>query len=90
VGATDAFEEALKLDPNNAQAKSGLDAVKRAVEAEAKSDGLDGDPSAGLGGMFSDPGMMQKLANNPKVSGICTKCMHASRLGCPVYLQAIV
>lgn len=68
VGATDAFEEALKLDPNNAQAKSGLDAVKRAVEAEAKADGLGGDPSAGLGGMFNDPQMIQKLAANPKTA----------------------
>ncbi|KAL5118585.1 Hsp90 cochaperone [Pleosporales sp. CAS-2024a] len=68
LGATEAFEEALKLDPNNAQAKSGLDAVKRAVEAEARYDGLNGDPSAGLGGMFSDPKMIQKLANNPKTA----------------------
>ncbi|EAT83108.1 hypothetical protein HBI56_071190 [Parastagonospora nodorum] len=68
VGATEAFEEALKLDPNNAQAKSGLDAVKRAVEAEARADGLGGDPSAGLGGMFNDPNMIQKLANNPKTA----------------------
>lgn len=68
VGATDAFEEALKLDPNNAQAKSGLDAVKRAVEAEARADGLGSDPSGGLGGMFSDPNMIQKLANNPKTA----------------------
>lgn len=68
VGATEAFEEALKLDPNNAQAKSGLDAVKRAVEAEARADGLGGDPSAGLGGMFNDPHMIQKLAANPKTA----------------------
>jgi stress-induced-phosphoprotein 1 len=66
VGASDAFEEALKLDPNNAQAKSGLDAVKRAIEAEARGDGFSGgDP---LGGMFSDPQMFQKLANNPKTA----------------------
>jgi len=68
VGATEAFEEALKLDPNNAQAKSGLDAVKRAVEAEARADGLGSDPSAGLGGMFNDPQMIQKLAANPKTA----------------------
>jgi stress-induced-phosphoprotein 1 len=42
--------------------------VKRAVEAEAKADGLGDDPSAGLGGMFSDPNMIQKLANNPKTA----------------------
>ncbi|KAK6431261.1 Hsp90 cochaperone [Oleoguttula sp. CCFEE 5521] len=67
VGATDAFEEAVKLDPANASAKSGLEAVKRAVEAEARADGMD-DPSGGLGSMFNDPKMMEKLAKNPKTS----------------------
>ena len=65
VAAKDAFDEALKLDPSNAQAKSGLDSVMRAIEAEAKEDGVTGDP---LGGMFNDPQMIQKLANNPKTS----------------------
>ncbi|KAI0621947.1 Zn-dependent protease contains TPR repeats [Pyrenophora tritici-repentis] len=64
VGASDAFDQALKLDPNNAQAKSGLEAVKRAIEAEANDDG------AGLGGMFSDPNMIQKLAANPKTAAL--------------------
>lgn len=70
VGAKDAFEEALKLDPSNAQAKSGLDAVDRAIEAEARADGAGGmgDLGGGLGGMFNDPQMIQKLANNPKTS----------------------
>ncbi|MCJ1442916.1 MAG: Hsp90 cochaperone [Stictis urceolatum] len=68
VGANDAFEEALKLDPANAQAKSGLAAVKRAIETEAKADGLGSDPSGGLGGMFNDPQLMQKLAANPKTA----------------------
>jgi stress-induced-phosphoprotein 1 len=63
VGASDAFDQALKLDPNNAQAKSGLEAVKRAVEAESGGD-------AGLGGMFSDPKMFQKLAANPKTASL--------------------
>jgi stress-induced-phosphoprotein 1 len=36
LGAHDAYEEGLKLDPNNAQNKSGLAAVNRAIEAEAK------------------------------------------------------
>ena len=70
VGATEAFEEAFKLDPANAQAKSGLDAVKRAVEAEARDDGFPGDPSAGLGGLFSDPNMIGKLAGNPKTASL--------------------
>ncbi|PNS15631.1 Heat shock protein sti1 [Sphaceloma murrayae] len=66
VGAVDAFEEALRLDPKNAQAKSGLDSVQRAIAAEARADGAD--PSGGLGSMFNDPQMIQKLANNPKTS----------------------
>ncbi|KAK5094633.1 Hsp90 cochaperone [Lithohypha guttulata] len=66
--ANDAFEEALKLDSTNAQAKSGLDSVKRAIEAEARADGVTGDPAGGMGGMFSDPQMLQKLAANPKTS----------------------
>jgi stress-induced-phosphoprotein 1 len=68
VGATDAFEQALKLDANNAQAKSGLDSVRRAVEAEARADGASDDAAGGLGNMFSDPSMFQKLAANPKTA----------------------
>jgi stress-induced-phosphoprotein 1 len=70
VGASDAFDEALKLDPNNAQAKSGLQAVRRAIEQEAQADGVSGDPSGGLGSMFNDPNMMQKLAGNPKTAAL--------------------
>ncbi|PGH08686.1 hypothetical protein AJ80_07807 [Polytolypa hystricis UAMH7299] len=68
VAANDAYEEALKLDPTNAQAKSGLESVKRAVDAEARADGMSGDPSGGLGGIFNDPQLIQKLAGNPKTS----------------------
>ncbi|KAI9704945.1 MAG: Hsp90 cochaperone [Candelina mexicana] len=68
VGSNDAYEEALKLDPSNAQAKSGLEAVKRAIDAEAAGDGMSGDPMGGLGNMFNDPQLLQKLANNPKTS----------------------
>ena len=70
VGAHDAYEEALKLDPANAQAKSGLDAVKRAIDAEAKEDGVGEDASGGLGSFFNDPQMLQKLAANPKTSSL--------------------
>lgn len=74
VAATEAFEEALKLDPSNAQAKSGLDAVKRVVEAEAN------DSGAGLGGMFSDPNMIQKLAANPKTAALLGDAEFMSKL----------
>ena len=36
VGALDAYEEGLKLDPSNAQNKAGVASVKRAIDAEAK------------------------------------------------------
>jgi len=65
VGAKDSFEEALKLEPSNAQAKSGLEAVNRAIEAEAEGDGAG---LGGLGNMFNDPQMIQKLASNPKTA----------------------
>ena len=58
----------MKLDPANAQAKSGTESVKRAIDAEARADGMTGDPSAGLGGFFNDPQLVQKLAKNPKTS----------------------
>ena len=66
--ALEAYEHAVKLEPSNAQAKSGLDGVKRAIDSEARADGMGGDSSAGLGNMFSDPQLIQKLANNPKTS----------------------
>ncbi|OAP56294.1 hypothetical protein AYL99_09473 [Fonsecaea erecta] len=65
VGAKDAFEEALKLEPSNTQARQGLDAVNRAIEAEARADGAD---LGGLGNIFNDPQLIQKLASNPKTS----------------------
>jgi len=68
VDATDAFEEALKLDSSNAQAKSGLESVRRAVEAEARADGVAGDPTGGIGSMFNDPQLYQKLSKNPKTA----------------------
>ncbi|KAF4542527.1 Tetratricopeptide TPR-1 [Lasiodiplodia theobromae] len=68
VTAVDAYEEAVKLDPANAQAKSGLEAVQRAIEAEARRDGAD--PTGGLANMFNDPQLIQKLASNPKTASL--------------------
>lgn len=70
VAANDAFEEALKLDPANAQAKSGLAAVQRAIESEAAADGAGDGGLGGLGNMFNDPNLIQKLASNPKTSSL--------------------
>jgi stress-induced-phosphoprotein 1 len=47
VGAKDAYEEALKVEPTNAQARSGLKAVDDAIAREATEDGQDMD--LGLG-----------------------------------------
>ncbi|KAJ6098607.1 hypothetical protein N7467_000142 [Penicillium canescens] len=70
LAAYDAYSEALKIEPGNAQAKSGLDATQRAINAEATADGVTGDPTGGLGGMFNDPQLFQKLANNPKTASL--------------------
>lgn len=80
VDATDAYEKALEIDSANAQAKSGLDAVKRAIEAEAREDGISGDPSGGLGNMFNDPQLIQKLGSNPKTSGLLADASFMQKL----------
>ena len=67
LGAKDAFDEALKLEPSNAQAKAGLQAVEKAIQQEAEDDGMGGG-AGGLPNLFNDPQMIQKLANNPKTS----------------------
>lgn len=69
VGATDAYEAGLKLDPNNAGMKNDLASVQRAMEQEAGGNNpLGGDPTGGIGKMFNDPNLIQKLASNPKTS----------------------
>lgn len=66
VGAKDAYEEALKLEPTNAQAKGGLESVNNAIRREAAEDG--NEPDMGLGQMFQDPNFISKLAQNPKTA----------------------
>ncbi|KAL2824798.1 hypothetical protein BDW59DRAFT_147105 [Aspergillus cavernicola] len=70
LAAHDAYEEATRLEPGNEQAKNGFNAVKRAINAEAQADGVTGDPMGGLGNMFSDPQLFQKLSSNPKTSSL--------------------
>lgn len=36
VGAMDAYEEGLKIDPNNAQLKSSLASVTKAMESDGR------------------------------------------------------
>ncbi|KAM0477863.1 hypothetical protein ACHAPX_005629 [Trichoderma viride] len=64
LGANDAYEAGLKHDPNNAQLKSGLASVEKAMQQEAGG----GNPMGGLGDMFKDPNIIQKLAANPKTA----------------------
>ncbi|KAL9617333.1 MAG: hypothetical protein Q9160_007863 [Pyrenula sp. 1 TL-2023] len=63
--ARDAFNKALELEPTNSQAKTGLDSVERTIEEEKTAGG---DPLGGLGNIFNDPQMFNKLASNPKTS----------------------
>lgn len=70
LGAHDAYEQGLKIDPNNAGMKNDLASVKRAMEQEAGGPGGGADPMGGLGNMFKDPNLIQKLASNPKTSSL--------------------
>jgi len=65
VGALDTYEEALKLDPNNAQAKSGVKSVQEAIARESQQDSA---PDLGMGNLFKDPQFLEKLARNPRTS----------------------
>lgn len=80
MAAHDAYEEALKLEPGNEQAKTGLNAVQRAINAEATADGVEGDPTGGLGGMFNDPALFQKLASNPKTASLLNDAEFMAKL----------
>lgn len=80
VGAHDAYEQALKLEPGNEQAKNGFNAAKRAIEGEAKADGASADALGGLGGVFNDPELFQKLASNPKTSSLLADSEFMSKL----------
>ncbi|PHH76721.1 hypothetical protein CDD82_3873 [Ophiocordyceps australis] len=66
LGANDAYEQGLKLEASNAQLKSGLASVQKAMQQEAGGAGMD--PTGGLTNMFNDPALLQKLASNPKTS----------------------
>ncbi|BFZ64703.1 Hsp90 cochaperone [Saitoella coloradoensis] len=66
VGALDAYEAGLKVDSSNAQLQAGLKSVKDAIDREAAADGEDAD--MGLGKIFSDPNLLQKIASNPQMA----------------------
>jgi stress-induced-phosphoprotein 1 len=66
AGAHRAYEEALKIDPANAQAKSGLESIKRAMDSDANN----ANPMRTFANSFNDPQLIQKLARNPKTSNL--------------------
>ncbi|KAA8916894.1 hypothetical protein TRICI_001013 [Trichomonascus ciferrii] len=66
VAAKDAYDEALKLDPNNAQAQSGLKSVEDAINREASQDGQS--PDMGMSQLFNAPDVWTKFANDPKTA----------------------
>ncbi|KAF3932735.1 hypothetical protein ABW19_dt0204964 [Dactylella cylindrospora] len=72
IGAVDAYEQALKLDPANAQAKSGLQSVNDAIQREAQRDGQRAGGGGGMGidNLFNDPMLFAKLAANPKTASL--------------------
>ncbi|KAF4592405.1 heat shock protein [Ophiocordyceps camponoti-floridani] len=74
VGANDAYEEGLKHDASNAQLKSGLASVQKAMQQEA------GKLAPFPQGMFNDPNLMQKLAANPKTSSFLADPTFLARL----------
>ncbi|SPQ18394.1 572fa796-8b0e-4886-b356-2e21178c8524 [Thermothielavioides terrestris] len=80
LGAHDAYEQGLKLDPNNAGLKNDLASVKRAMEQEAGGAGGGFDPAGGIGKMFSDPNLIQKLASNPKTSSLLADSSFMTKL----------
>jgi stress-induced-phosphoprotein 1 len=75
VAAHDAYEDALKLDPNNAQAKSGLESLKRAMENEGG-----GNPMASFAQMFKDPALYAKLGRNPRTSALLADAEFMNKL----------
>ena len=75
VAAHEAYEDALKLDPNNAQAKSGLESLKRAMENEGG-----GNPMASFAQMFKDPALYAKLGRNPRTSALLADGEFMSKL----------
>ncbi|KAG0135454.1 hypothetical protein HOY82DRAFT_134373 [Tuber indicum] len=63
AGALETYEDALKLDPNNPQAKSGVKSIQEAIARDSHQ-GAD----LGMGNLFKDPQFLEKLARNPRTS----------------------
>ncbi|KAI9510974.1 chaperone [Russula earlei] len=76
VEAIEAYEVGLKIEDSPALRK-GLEEVKAAKEADERDDGAE---ALGIGNMFSDPGLVAKLAANPRT---------AKHLADPGFMQKI-
>ena len=55
------YQKALEIDPSNKMAKTGIEDISKAKSASAN-------PGIGLGQMFSDPHLIEKLKANPKTA----------------------
>jgi stress-induced-phosphoprotein 1 len=71
-----AYEEGLKVAPSDAALKKGMEDVKRAQDSEAAG----ADEGMGMGKMFQDPQMMQKLAANPKTAPLLADASFMAKL----------
>lgn len=70
-GACDAYEKCLQLDPANAQAKSGMDAVDAQMKREMESGQFGGgasDPFGGFAQKLNSPEFYKKMSENPQTS----------------------
>ncbi|QLQ78388.1 hypothetical protein HG537_0A06350 [Torulaspora globosa] len=59
--AEKAYKRALELDGSNKAAKDGLEQVQKSQQSRQM-------PDLGLGQMFNDPNLIEKLKNNPKTA----------------------
>lgn len=71
--AMEAYEEGLKIAPADAALKKGLEDVRRAQDSDMG-------PGAGMGKMFQDPQMFQKLSANPKTAPLLADASFVAKL----------
>lgn len=69
-GAETAYNKALELDPANKMAKEGLESVQSLKEARAAASGPGGMPDMGLGKIFNDPNLIERLKKDPKTADL--------------------
>lgn len=62
--AESSYKKALELEPTNTLAQEGVQNVKRAKQSR------DSAPDFGLGKIFSDPNLIEKLKKNPKTADL--------------------